>query len=285
MAVASSGLVHSGHAGGMTAMTAMTWWRDVALDAWAIVAPVNCAGCSAPDRALCTSCRLELRPRPLRGVLESPGEARVAEGAALPIVAGLPYDGVARRAVLQLKHGRTELARPLAPALLAAAELLWATLAPGAITEPGRAALLVPVPGSAAGAAQRGFEPATVLALRAGLQVARGLRRAPRARDAQQKSRALAARLERDAAQWRVSARLAGRRVVLLDDVVTSGGTLRAAARALRNAGAEPLGCVALAATPRRAGESSIHWKFCGDHDERLGDSDARQDYGVTKEA
>jgi len=262
-------------------MGVVPWLREALLDAWAIVAPVACAGCSAPDRALCSACRLAVRPRPLHGELTVTGLG--ALGDALPIVAGLAYEGVARRAVLALKQGRTELARPLAPALRAAAELLCGV----ALREPVRRepVALVPVPGSAAGAAQRGFEPSVVLARRAALPVVRGLRRAPRVRDAQQKSLALAARLERDATQWRVSPLLEGRDVVLLDDVVTSGGTFRAAARALRDAGAEPLGCVALAATPRRAGESSIHWRFCADHDEGPGDTDARQDYGVTKEA
>jgi predicted amidophosphoribosyltransferase len=50
----------------------------------------------------------------------------------------------------------------------------------------------------------------------------------------------------------RATRRLSGRRFLLLDDVVTTGSTLVEAARALRSAGAEVVGCVTLAYTPRR---------------------------------
>jgi adenine/guanine phosphoribosyltransferase-like PRPP-binding protein len=78
---------------------------------------------------------------------------------------------------------------------------------------------------------------------------------------------------------------VAGRRVLLIDDVVTSGGTLRAATRALRAAGAEVAGGAAIAATLRRWGESSIPWRFMADHDKRPGDIAPREDYREGKEA
>jgi adenine/guanine phosphoribosyltransferase-like PRPP-binding protein len=69
-----------------------------------------------------------------------------------------------------------------------------------------------------------------------------------------------------------------GARLVLLDDVVTSGSTLRAAARALRAAGAEVVGCAAVAATPRRVGESSILWRFSDDPLGRIDDKHEGED-------
>ena len=237
-------------------------------DAWALVAPVDCAGCGAHDRALCSSCAVALQSRPLRATLE-------VDGSSLPLVAALPYAGVARRALLAFKHeGRTELAKPLAPVLLAAVTAAW--LGSGA-------ELLVPVPGSRAAAARRGFGPVALIARRAGLAVTHALR--PVADGPEQKALRLEQRLATDAGRWRASSRVSGRRVVLVDDVVTSGATLRAATRALRAAGAEVAGCAAIAATLRRQGASSIHWKFFAVHDEGHGDNEAGEDYREGKEA
>lgn len=250
-------------------------------DAWALIAPVDCAGCGAHDRALCSSCAPQLQPRPLLGTLDlaPPAAPRLLSSTPhLPVVAALPYDGVARRVVLALKEeARTELARALAPALADAVERVWRGTG---------AELLVPIPGSWVAAGRRGFEPVALVARRAGLVTTPALRarRAPRTAVAQ-KALTLAERHEVAASRWHVSPRVRGRRVVLVDDVVTSGATLRAAARALIAAGAEVAGCAAIAATPRRVGVSSIPWRFMADHDEGPGDNDRGGDYREGKEA
>lgn len=250
-------------------------------DAWALIAPVECAGCGAHDRALCGSCALQLQSRPLLGTLDlaPPAALRLLSSTPhLPVVAAMPYEGVVRRVVLALKEeARTELARALAPPLVGAVERVWRGTS---------AELLVPVPGSWAAAGRRGFEPVALIARRAGLVTTRALRaqRTPTSAIAQ-KARTLAERHEVSASRWRVSPRVRGRRVVLVDDVVTSGATLRAAALALIAAGAEVAGCAAIAATPRRVGASSIPWRFLGDHDEGPGDNDRAEDYREGKEA
>lgn len=222
-------------------------FRTALLDAAALIAPVDCAGCGAPDRALCAACAGDLIPDPRTAPLD------VAPGWSVPLAAGIPYASTARAAILALKEdGRTELARPLRAPLLAAVELAYAR--PGA-----RGALLVPVPGSPAALGRRGFQPVELLARRAGLATTRALAFASEPGAGSQKQRTLVER-SLDRAEPAVVRGLGGRSVVLLDDVVTSGATLRAAARALARAGAAVVGCAAIAATLRRAGESAIPW-------------------------
>ena len=240
--------------------------------AWALIAPVECAGCSTPDHALCWTCAAELRARPRLAVLEAAASGPWGAPAAVPLVASLPYEGVPRRVILALKErDRTELAGALRSAVLTAVEGAFARAGPGSTP------LLIPVPGGSSGAARRGYHPAELLARRAGLRVTRALRPA-RGRARAQKRLTLAQRHEVDAARWRVSPRVHGARVVLFDDVVTSGSTLRAAARALRAAGAEVVACAAVAATPRRVGESSILWRFSDEPLGRIDDKHGGED-------
>ncbi|MGY6499060.1 MAG: phosphoribosyltransferase family protein, partial [Microcella sp.] len=163
-------------------------------------------------------------------------------------------------ALLALKEeGRTELAGPLAAAVDAAVVEAYRQAARYSVTRR-ESPLLVAVPGSRAGLARRGFHPTEALLRRAGFHATRAL--APeRAHAPAQKSRRLHERLARDSGVMvRGGERLLGRRVVLVDDVVTSGATLRAAAAVVRAAGAEVVACAAVMATPRREGESSIPW-------------------------
>lgn len=205
---------------------------DAALDAAAVLLPVDCAGCGTPDRGLCAACREELTPEV--------SSRLVGEG--LRVWSGLSYEGVAREVVLGFKRdGRVAVARALAPALLAA--VVAATPDPEGIA-------VVAVPGSRAAFRRRGFDPVRVLLSRAGLGSWRVF--APARPHAAQKLLGASERAANLHGAFRLRREVAGARVLLVDDVVTSGATLAGAARVLRDGGAVVVGAAVVASTPRR---------------------------------
>ncbi|MFT4220490.1 MAG: phosphoribosyltransferase family protein, partial [Microbacterium sp.] len=190
-----------------------------------------CAGCAAPGRPLCAACRAALVPRPRRRELDG-----------LTVWSGLDYRDVAAGALRALKEqGRTGLARELAPAL-------HASLRAVAAGESGL--VVVPVPTSRAAMRRRGYRVVDLLVRRTGLRPATLL--APARRTADQRALGREERAS-NAAGSLVARRATGLRVVIADDVVTSGATLREAARALSAAGAHVVGAATVAATPLRA--------------------------------
>lgn len=197
-------------------------------EALLLVLPVVCAGCDEPDVTLCEDCRAALRPAPRRRA-----------GSGETVWSALRFEGVTGRVLRALKEdGRTDLARDLAPALAAAV---------AAIGDPG--AVLVPIPTSRAAYRRRGYRVVDLVAARAGLRIEPLLRQTRRTAD----QRGLDQHRRRHNVEGSLVARdAAARRVIVIDDVVTTGATLAEAARALRAAGAEVVGAAAIAATPLR---------------------------------
>ncbi len=222
----------------MTARRRGAWLGEVLLDAVALVLPVECAGCGLPDRDLCPDCREALRPQSL--VL--PGE--------FPVVAGARYERELRAVILAFKDGdRPGLARALAPPFAAALEgALRLARASGGDD----ALVLCPIPSRARAVRRRGFRPVERLAAAVGVRGERLLVPVPNARRGTQKSFGASERAENTRGAFRATGRARGRRVVLLDDVVTTGATLREAARELERAGAIVVAAAVVAATPRR---------------------------------
>ena len=171
--------------------------------------------------------------------------------------------------VAHKEEGRLALARPLggllAVAVLGAVE---------AATAPGGSAAgvdLVPVPSHPGVVRERGHDPLLRLTRTAAGVLRRGgvdarvcrLLRVAGARPRDQAGLDSAARAANLAGRFRLSrvsrvsrgTGVAGpppRSVVLVDDVITTGATLREAQRALEDGGVTPLGAAAVAATRRR---------------------------------
>jgi ComF family protein len=206
--------------------------RAALSDALAVLFPESCAGCGAGYAVLCAECVVALAP--------VCAQTRLASGAR--VVSGLRFDGVAARVVRSLKEeGRTGLSRALAPALAAA-------VASVAADDAGEF-IVVPVPTSRAAFRRRGFRVVELVAGRAGIRCRRLLR--PVRQTADQRSLGVGERRSNLAGAFR--ARDADAlRVVVIDDVVTTGATLDEAVRALEEAGARVVGAATIAATPRR---------------------------------
>lgn len=225
-----------------------------------LVAPGVCAGCGASARLLCPACA---------GVLECPvfWSSPAPCPAGLPPVASVaPYDGPAGAVLVAHKDGgRLGLARALGDALSRSVE--------ACVTQPGgagnsastrgRPVLVMPVPSAPSAARRRGHDPMRRTAVRAvrrlrgrghAVQLVPALRQTRRVADQAglgATERASNLRGAIGVAPW-AAAVVAGRHVVVVDDVVTTGATLADAVRAVSACGGAVLGVATVAATRRR---------------------------------
>lgn len=186
----------------------------------------GCALCEASEGPICTGCVEQFRPAGPLPPTDPPNRALVR------------YEGLGRELVTTVKYrnGR-RLVGPLG-ALLAD---LAGDVPADAVTW---------VPASPAGRRERGYDQGRCLA-RAMARCAR-LRLLPLLRRAPGPAQTGRPAVERHLGPRLTARRSGSGRVVLVDDVITTGTTLEVATAALRGAGWHPVLGVAVAATPRR---------------------------------
>lgn len=223
--------------------------RDAARD---LFLGVRCLACRRAGRMLCDGCRATLPPH-----------ARLVTPVPMPpglvgVHAAAEYQGLVRDLVVGHKErGWWSLRDPLADLLATAVR---ATVPTGPV-------LLVPVPSRSGTVRARGHDPMLTMTRRAAqvlrapgrpVRVARLLRLGRGVRDqaglgAQQRRDNLTGAMTCPTAALRRAARAMPRaRVVVCDDVITTGATAREAQRALEAVGLSVAGVAVVAATRRR---------------------------------
>lgn len=224
-----------------------------------LMSPRRCAGCRERARGggACERCLTALAGPAVAVPRPAPSVAGV--GPDPPTWAVAPYEGAVREMIVAHKeHGRFDLARPLGAAL--AMSVLAATDAARDQCSAGTAIWLVPVPSARRAVRRRGHDAvARTAAVAAGRLRAGGV--AAGRLELLGQHRPVADQAGLDAVRRAANlsgalvARPPGRRrgaLVLIDDVTTTGASLREAARALRAVGAPVAGAAVVAYTVRR---------------------------------
>ena len=209
-----------------------------------VLLPTRCPICHALGEAPCHDCRADLRPPP-----------------ALPVPTGVDrlavlfaYEGAGRHLVTRLKYRNARSSLGWLAAALAEVAIGPNQPRPDVVTW---------VPTSPSRRRDRGFDQAELLARR----LARRLRIPARRvliHDAgdPQTGRSAAERWLGPPLGVRPRVRVPPR-VLLVDDVVTTGATMAVAARALRQAGATSVTAVAAARTPLRSDATGPYTAAC----------------------
>jgi ComF family protein len=194
--------------------------------------PDRCGGCARLGELLCQRCRAALAPYP-RAPERLPASL---DGVRVAFVFASPL----REVVHQFKYRRVRrLAQPLG-------QLMAAHLA----AQPLMIEAVLPVPLHPQRLAERGFNQAEALAQEVGHALDRPLARGLERMRATEQQAHLDARQRADnvrgAFRWR-AATPPPRRLLIVDDVLTTGATIGACAEVLREAGAEAVYGLALA--------------------------------------
>jgi predicted amidophosphoribosyltransferase len=189
-----------------------------------LIFPVRCLGCDQLGISICSVCRKFWHPR----IIKTWSRSDIS----FPIYSSIPYSPIAGRVLLAAKEDSLELAdNLLASALMHSLR--------GARVE-AQCDFLIPIPSRKSVARKRGRQFISILSKKIGesegLPTEDLLTHIRKVRD---QSNLDAKHRAENLEGALVSLRFISGRAVLIDDLVTTGATLREAARALRTAGIE----------------------------------------------
>lgn len=213
---------------------------------WCLFFPARCLKCGKavrPERYFCRECAASLPEGPLRREFPLPGE----DGEFLEVAAALPNEGEFRHTLYRLKFQEEwGLAKPLG-------QLMAQTVPEGEAPFDG----VVWVPMSSKKLRQRGYNQsellARALANELGLPAWELLSQVRETQTQHTLTRVQRADNVRDA--YRAGKAALGKRLLLVDDIVTTGATLRACSLALYQAGARWVCGMCAASTPVEPGK------------------------------
>ena len=190
----------------------------------------RCESCGGPGYPLCVGCRSDIRCSPIPAIVSLRG---------VDVEAAAVYDGVMRKLVLALKQRRS---RAIAAVL---GELLIERLE----FDVDALQVVTWAPTSRRHVRERGHDQAKLIAAAVSRHVGIPLQRTlMREGDRSQTGKSRRDRLE--GPTFVAAPFVKERRILIIDDVVTTGATLTAAYECLTSRGASYVACVAVAATP-----------------------------------
>ncbi|MFW5748913.1 MAG: ComF family protein [Chloroflexota bacterium] len=210
-----------------------SWWRALAADVVDLIFPPRCQHCQRVDHHFCPRCRDELAALPI-------DQQHINAFDTLPVFSSGTHTGILQDALHALKY----------TAALDLGSLLAARLATLRPVDDAVDAI-IPVPMHAARLAQRGYNQAEQLAQALATRTDIPCRADLLARVRATRSQVGLSRAERLANvrdAFEVVAPVAGMRLLLVDDVLTTGATLVGCADVLRAAGAITVTAVTVSA-------------------------------------
>ena len=212
--------------------------ESVAQGTRTLIFPPNCMICGSPGLDICAVCKKLLKPQP-----------KFLFGEDFPLISSLPYGEVTKKLLLLAKENGN-----------VAAQKFFATALALSINHfnLNHSISLVPIPSQRKSMRKRGFDSMKEIArliirdphLKAEVEIVNSLKIIRQVAD--QSSLTESERFQNLDKAFRAKSGIKGMAIIVIDDVVTTGSTLREAVRALKERNLTVIGAATACATQRR---------------------------------